>query len=148
MFLVYIGRRIIDLRPWIINNLKLVKTSSTINHSTVHHGVRIISPIIEKAKRRHAVENAVRLLQRRIRGRGGKFGFAIAQARQRERMRQIAASLMRRNGKERVRIGRMEASTDITRVWRGYLSRKLDHFNIDRLMRGKKSFIIFDCFLE
>ena len=49
----------------------------------VPQGVRVVSPIIERARRRSVVEKAVCLLQRRIRGRGGQFGFAIAQARQR-----------------------------------------------------------------
>ena len=84
------GRRIIDVRPWIIQNLKLVKTASAKGgggeeqyKAQVTHGVRVVSPIIERARRRSVVEKAVCLLQRRIRGRGGQFGFAVAQARQR-----------------------------------------------------------------
>ena len=47
------GRRIIDLRPWVVHNLKLIKTSSakggddsTIHKNDVQHGLKIMSPII------------------------------------------------------------------------------------------------------
>ena len=144
------GKRIIDLRPWIIHNLKLVKTasarSSTLSQyrGEMEHGVRIISPIVERARRRSVVETAVKLLQRRIRGRGGKFGFAIAQARQRERMRQVASSVLRRQAKERVRLGRLSALIDLQRGWRGYLQRKELYFFTNRLFREYLMFPIVD----
>ena len=133
------GRRIIDLRPWIIQNLKLVKTASArSNHilmkGQMEHGVRIISPIVERARRRTFVETACKLLQRKIRGRGGNHGFAIVQARQREKMRQVASAMMRRKVRNDIRLGRLEACTDVQRCWRGYLRRKDTYFYIDRLL--------------
>ena len=114
------GRRIVDLRPWIINNLRLVKTAQA--RST--HGVRIISPLLERARRRMTAINAASLLQRRVRGRGGKLSFAIAQSRQRERMRQVTAALMRRSARLEFKKIRNEAATDVQRVWVGMKSRK------------------------
>ena len=64
------------LRPWIVHNLRLVKTAQ----ARCEHGVRVVSPILERARRRVVAINAVSLIQRRIRGRGGKLSFAIAQS--------------------------------------------------------------------